>query len=1061
VSIINATSTKRESGSMKANGRISAVGGLTLLVCAGLAMAQPVVDGRRDALYGAPLAVQKSSVVDFEAAPRVKMTIQSNQSNIGGKGVYLTAGTQSGPNDGNPTLVNRGVEMAIRLSELPGAGVGGVIKISGFVNGSGHDFLSNQVFGGLQGDPENLGEPRNVNFSALPGDQFISVSTASRSPVAPVIDGLKDAAYLAQSPAQVTLGTGFGNSSRTNGAMPPSGIRNRANGSEIDGVFAYIYDNGTPAIPSDDLLCLFIAGNHESNFNKLEIFFDVTAGGQATLRRDNSSQSFNALNRMGENADGTNTVASGAIGPGLTFDTGFAADYWVSVAVGGGTEPGAPTMFIDSATLPTGGAGAGAFFQGANALVAGTPVAGILAGGVASDGMTVDIDNSNSSVEAPSGGGVGGRANLPGGGSQADVSAPAGVTTGVELKINLQGIGYPIGNAGVVKIAGIVVGFNYDFMSNQAIGGLTSATNPDPNNLGFQAKDVDFNLWDGNQFVSVAVPASVPAQPSGATIDGAINSSASEQAAYGGALWVNSTNASAFGDSTLGLVDRSNGSELDAVYAYVAADPTNANAPTLYVLVTGNLHDFNKLVLFFDTAPGGQNDLRGDNAGFENFNAGLGGPNGFTFDTGFEADYAIGYSLGFDGALAVARHFADGTQLLTAGGGFGGRFGGGDKLGTASPITGEVIARVGFGNNTGPVLNEGAPNFFDRTVLANGSELDAVYMFVDVPGGAAYFFIAGNLEANLTSVEMFFDTVAGAGQNTLIFSDKNPQDPLYTGNPDVDFGALNRLGGPVLDANMLVTNPGMTFDAGFEPDYFFSFRMSAFQQLGTIPGDGVASIFGNWARLRTLADPIGPMPANSARFLGIAANDSLGGSASFQNGDTLEPINSAAINNRNLGGVGGGKGFLCTDGTQTDPATVARGMEVTIDLADLNWNGTSPIKFTVFLNGSGHGKVSNQILPHGCTNDLGEPRNVNFGSLAGNQFVAWPIAIAPPPNCRLNGDSNADGVVNFADITSVLSNWAAIFSPGTGPGDSNGDGMVNFADITSVLSNWASSAGCN
>ncbi len=58
----------------------------------------------------------------------------------------------------------------------------------------------------------------------------------------------------------------------------------------------------------------------------------------------------------------------------------------------------------------------------------------------------------------------------------------------------------------------------------------------------------------------------------------------------------------------------------------------------------------------------------------------------------------------------------------------------------------------------------------------------------------------------------------------------------------------------------------------------------------------------------------------------------------------------------------------------------------------------------------------------------------------------------PPPHCP--GDANADSVVNFADITAVLSNWSA-----TGPaGDANADNAVNFADITAVLSNW--SAGC-
>ena len=52
------------------------------------------------------------------------------------------------------------------------------------------------------------------------------------------------------------------------------------------------------------------------------------------------------------------------------------------------------------------------------------------------------------------------------------------------------------------------------------------------------------------------------------------------------------------------------------------------------------------------------------------------------------------------------------------------------------------------------------------------------------------------------------------------------------------------------------------------------------------------------------------------------------------------------------------------------------------------------------------------------------------------------------------GDADGSGVVNFADITSVLGNWLNDYSPASGPGDANGDGVVNFGDITTVLSNW-------
>ncbi len=52
------------------------------------------------------------------------------------------------------------------------------------------------------------------------------------------------------------------------------------------------------------------------------------------------------------------------------------------------------------------------------------------------------------------------------------------------------------------------------------------------------------------------------------------------------------------------------------------------------------------------------------------------------------------------------------------------------------------------------------------------------------------------------------------------------------------------------------------------------------------------------------------------------------------------------------------------------------------------------------------------------------------------------------------GDANGDSAVDFDDVTTVLANWLADYSPGTGPGDANGDGFVNFDDLTSVLSRW-------
>jgi hypothetical protein len=128
---------------------------------------------------------------------------------------------------------------------------------------------------------------------------------------------------------------------------------------------------------------------------------------------------------------------------------------------------------------------------------------------------------------------------------------------------------------------------------------------------------------------------------------------------YGAPLAIQTVNTS-FGDHNTNLGHK--GSELNAAYARIADGK-------LYLMLTGNLEDnFNKLVLFFDSKPGGQNildtdtDFGGTNPVVDRSpfadNPGMfakmaGGP-GYaapptTFDTGFEADYALILRHGFTG----------------------------------------------------------------------------------------------------------------------------------------------------------------------------------------------------------------------------------------------------------------------------------------------------------------------------------------------------------------------------------------------------------------------------
>lgn len=61
-----------------------------------------------------------------------------------------------------------------------------------------------------------------------------------------------------------------------------------------------------------------------------------------------------------------------------------------------------------------------------------------------------------------------------------------------------------------------------------------------------------------------------------------------------------------------------------------------------------------------------------------------------------------------------------------------------------------------------------------------------------------------------------------------------------------------------------------------------------------------------------------------------------------------------------------------------------------------------------------------------------------------------------PDSCQTPAcyaDSNRDGIVNFADLTSVLSNWGSV-GPAGSIGDADADGGVEFSDITTILVQW-------
>ncbi len=284
-----------------------------LVSLAGHAMAQPVIDGVRDnAFYGTTPIWSQNQPTSFG-------------DNAGGTCDNTTVGS--------PAAVSTGVEMVIPLASIGNPSPAN-IKICVFVNGGGHDFMSNQFLGGVpSGTPTevtaNLGEPRNADLSTVGNNQFFSgvVSTALG---VPTIDGKvtvggfpNDAILYGALKATQTCRTGFGDAT--------TGTGGACNGSELDGVYAVV---------SGANLYILITGNLESNNNKLEIFLDTNpAVGQNQLVETNPATP-SGIHRMSASSDGTNNAP---IGPGLKFDTGFTADYWIGM---GGYVDGVTNAYV-------------------------------------------------------------------------------------------------------------------------------------------------------------------------------------------------------------------------------------------------------------------------------------------------------------------------------------------------------------------------------------------------------------------------------------------------------------------------------------------------------------------------------------------------------------------------------------------------------------------------------------------------------------------------------------------------------------------------------------------
>ena len=302
---------------------------------------------------------------------------------------------------------------------------------------------------------------------------ILGLMAASASAAAPVVDGTLDGSYGAALAVQ-GVQTQFGDA-----GVPPGNF----GGSELDAGYATI---------SGGRLYLMLTGNHEPNFNKLDVFVDSVAGGENTLTGTPQYDNFSNPTWNSQNL------------AGLTFDNGFTADYHLFSRWGSTTNP----YEVDFINRSGGGNASvpGSHGQSANAvgqIAAGTIPAGALGPNASGTALTQPLDfaiNDNNALGVSGGTG----ASIP-----ADAAA---VTTGMEFSIALADLGNPAAGS-TIKIAAMINNGDHNYLSNQILGSLPPRGNlGGDGNGGFTGTlgGDNFSAIDGLQYFTIQVPVPEP-----------------------------------------------------------------------------------------------------------------------------------------------------------------------------------------------------------------------------------------------------------------------------------------------------------------------------------------------------------------------------------------------------------------------------------------------------------------------------------------------------------------------------------------------------------------------
>jgi hypothetical protein len=292
--------------------------------------------------------------------------------------------------------------------------------------------------------------------------------------VPPVIDGSTAGDNYGAPIVVQTVQTQFGD------AAPPGNL----GGSELDAAYGRV-EGGR--------LYFMLTGNHEPNFNKLDIFIDSRPGGENVLSSTPGYDFFNGGNGM---------WISQNMG-GMRFDDGFEADYHLFSRWGGG---GTPTRYeVDfinrnGGTLPSVPGSAGQGSNPVGLVSTGSIAAGALGPNAAGPSLTQPL---HFAIDDNNGAGV------IGGTDAADQGAAAAVTTGMEFSIALADLGNPADGT-LIRIAAMINNGDHNYLSNQFLGGLPAPRGNlgGDGNGGFTGtlSGINLNNYDGNQWFGIRVP---------------------------------------------------------------------------------------------------------------------------------------------------------------------------------------------------------------------------------------------------------------------------------------------------------------------------------------------------------------------------------------------------------------------------------------------------------------------------------------------------------------------------------------------------------------------------